>query len=105
MFKIYFKIEERGEHVTVKIIGSALFSNFLPLKKAVDSIEQGKKITFDFSQGYLIDHSILVYIDEFSENYARTGGSCNKVGHALETYSDHDLAVRLMSADDRKQSS
>ena len=105
MFKIHYKIEERGGNVTVKIIGSALFSNFLPLKKAVDSIEQGKKITFDFSQGYLIDHSILVYIDEFSTNYVRNGGSCQKVGHALETYSDHDLAVRLMSVDDRKQSS
>ncbi len=102
LFKIHFTIEEKGEHVTVKIIGSALFSNFLPLKWAVDSIEPGKIIIFDFSEGYLIDHSILIYIDEFSAHYARTGGSCRKVGHALETYSDHDLAVRLMTVDDRK---
>jgi MFS superfamily sulfate permease-like transporter len=103
LFKIHFTIEEKGENVTVKIIGSALFSNFLPLKKAVDSIEPGKQITFDFSEGYLIDHSILIYIDEFSMHYARTCGSCKKVGHALETYSDHDLAARLMTADDRKK--
>lgn len=102
-FKIHFTIKEQGDRVTVTIIGSALFSNFLPLKKAVDKIKPGKKITFDFSQGYLIDHSILVYIDEFSANYARHGGYCQKKGHALETYSDHDLAVRLMTADDRKQ--
>jgi len=103
LFKIHFTITEQGEHVTVKIIGSALFSNFLPLKKAVDNIAPGKKITFDFSNGYLIDHSILIYINEFSANYQRHGGSCQKVGHALETYSDHDLAVRLMTEDDRKQ--
>ncbi len=29
-------------------------------------------------------------------------GNCRQVGHALETYSDHDLAARLMTADDRK---
>jgi MFS superfamily sulfate permease-like transporter len=102
LFKIHFTIKERGDRVTVKIIGSALFSNFLPLKKAVDTIPPGKKIIFDFSNGYLIDHSILIYIDEFSRHYTRHGGSCRKVGHALETYSDHDLAVRLMTADDRK---
>ncbi len=104
MFKIHFTIIERGNQVTVKIIGSALFSNFLPLKKAVDNIAPGKNITFDFSQAYLIDHSILIFIDEFSGHYARNGcGTCRKVGHALETYSDHNLAVRLMTEDDRKQ--
>ena len=103
MFKIHFTIIEQGNRVTVKVIGSALFSNFLPFKKAVDNIKPGKNITFDFSQGYLIDHSILIYIDEFSTRYARNGGTCRQVGHALETYSDHDLAVRLMTADDRKQ--
>ena len=103
IFKIHFTIKEEGNRVTVQIIGSALFSNFLPLKKAVDNIEQGKKIIFDFSKGYLIDHSILIYIDEFSAHYARHGGSCQTVGHPLETYSNHDLAVRLMTVDDRKQ--
>ena len=103
LFKVHFTIKEKGEYVHVNLIGSILFSNFLPLKRAVDEIEQGKKIIFDFSQGYLIDHSILIYIDEFSTHYARSGGSCQKVGHALETYSDHDLAARLMTADDRKQ--
>ena len=103
LFKIHFTIKKEGDRVTVKIIGSALFSNFLALKKAVDNIEPGKKITFDFSQGYLIDHSILVYIDEFSARYANSGGYCKKVGHALETYSDHNLAARLMTLDDRKQ--
>jgi len=103
LFKVHFTITETGDHIYVKLIGSILFSNFLPLKTAVEDIEQGKKITFDFSEGYLIDHSILIYIDEFSAHYERNGGSCQKVGHALETYSDHDLAARLMTEDDRKQ--
>lgn len=72
MFKIHFTIIEQGNNVTVKIIGSALFSNFIPLKKAVDNIEPGKNIIIDFSQGYLIDHSILIYLNEFSAHYARS---------------------------------
>ena len=102
MFKIHFTVKEQGNQVTIIIIGSALFSNFLPLKKAVENIEQGKEIIFDFSQGYLIDHSIMVFINEFCAHYEGNCGQCRKVGHALETYSDHDLAVRLMTADDRK---
>jgi len=104
MFKIHFTLSEQGNKVTVKIVGSALFSNFLPLKKAVDNIGPGKEITFDFSNGYLIDHSILVYITEFCAHYEDNCGNCKVVGHPLEKYSDHDLAVRLMTADDRKSS-
>ncbi len=103
VFKIHFTIKEKGNLVTVEIIGSALFSNFLPLKKAVEAIPLGKHITFDFSKGYLMDHSILIFIDEFIARYIRNGGgSCQRVGHALETFSDHDLAVRIMTKDDRK---
>ena len=103
LFKIHFTITEQGNRVTVKILGSALFANFLPLKKAVDSIEPGKNIIFDFSNGYLIDHSILIYIDEFCTRYEKNCGQCRKVGLALKTFSDHKLAARLMTADDRKK--
>ena len=73
-------------------------------RKSEGSIISASDHFIDFSNGYLIDHSILIYIDEFSAHYARNGcGSCRKIGHALETYSDHDLAVRLMTEDDRKQ--
>lgn len=103
LFKIHFTLEEHGDNVAIKIIGSALFSNFLPLKRAMDDLPQGKNITIDLSHGYLIDHSILIFIDEFSMHYARNGcGQCRRVGHALETYSDHSLAARLMTEDDRK---
>lgn len=104
IFKIHFNIEHIGsDTIKIKIIGSALFSNFIPLKKALYELEQGKHITFDFSGGYLIDHTVLIFIDEFSSNYTRQGGHCSQVGHALEKFSDHDLAARLMTADDRKQ--
>lgn len=103
MFKIHFVIQSgESNTITVKLSGSALFSNFLPLKNALDELENGKNIIFDFSEGYLIDHTVLEFIHDFSNRYTAQGGSCREIGHALEKFSDHALAARLMTRDDRK---
>lgn len=104
MFKIHFTIRRPdNKTIVVKILGSALFSNFLPLKTAVNELEPGKTIVFNFSDGYLIDHTVMDFIHDFSEQYADLGGHCIQIGHALEKFSDHKLAARLMTEDDRKQ--
>ena len=103
LFKIHFTLNQQDQHsVTVKLLGSALFSNFLPLKKALAELDSGKTIIFDFSEGYLIDHTVMEFIDDFSRKYQEAGGQCRITGKALETFSDHALAARLMTADDRK---
>ena len=103
LFKIHFTIQYSGPNtIVVQLLGSALFSNFLPLKDALDNLENGKTVLYDFSKGYLIDHTVMEFIHDFSENYASQGGRCYKVGHVLETFSDHALAARLMTMDDRK---
>lgn len=103
MFKIHFTIEETPPGtIVVKLSGSALFSNFLPLKHALEALEGGKTVIFDFSNGYLIDHTVMDFIHDFGNEYAARGGVWREVGHALETFSDHALAARLMTEDDRK---
>lgn len=67
------------ETVTVKLLGSALFSNFLPLQKAMVELEDGKTIVFDFSDGYLIDHTVMEFIYEFSNNYETQGSHASKL--------------------------
>ncbi len=102
MFRIYFEIHRPdSQTIVVKLLGSALFSNFLPMKKALADLEPGKTLVFDFSNGYLIDHTVMEFIDDFSRDYKAQGGKCLQVGHALEKFSDHKLAARLMTADDR----
>ncbi len=102
MFRIYFEIHRPDRQtIVVKLLGSALFSNFLPLKKTLAELEGGKTLVFDFSNGYLIDHTVMEFIDDFSRDYEGQGGKCLQVGHALEKFSDHKLAARLMTADDR----
>jgi MFS superfamily sulfate permease-like transporter len=103
LFKIHFTVQQLdNDTLAVKLLGSALFSNFLPLKQALAKLEKGKIIIFDFSDGYLIDHTVMEFIHDYKQNYEAQGGKCQKVGKALETFSDHALAARLMTADDRK---
>lgn len=103
MFRIHFAIRRPDRNtIVVKLTGSALFSNFLPLKNALSELESGKTIVFNFSDGYLIDHTVMDFIDDFSEQYRALGGHCLQIGRALQTFSDHRLAARLMTEDDRK---
>jgi MFS superfamily sulfate permease-like transporter len=103
LFKIHFTVQQQdNDTLVVKLLGSALFSNFLPLKKALARLERGKTIIFDFTNGYLIDHTVMEFIHDFIHNYEEQGGHCQKKGNALETFSDHALAARLMTADDRE---
>jgi MFS superfamily sulfate permease-like transporter len=103
LFKIHFTIQQTDKDtLTVKLLGSALFSNFLPLKRALAQLDKGRKVIFDFSEGYLIDHTVMEFIHDYQQNYEAQGGRCQKIGKAFETFSDHALAARLMTADDRK---
>lgn len=103
LFRIHFKIRQQdGDTVVVKLLGSALFSNVLPLKKALAGLDHHKTIIFDFSDGYLIDHTVMEFIHDYQRNHEARGGRCRQVGKALETFSDHALAARLMTGDDRK---
>ncbi len=103
LFKIHFTVQQPDNNtLVIKLSGSALFSNFLPLKTMLTDLELGKTIIFDFTDGYLIDHTVMEFIEDFCRHYEAQGGHCQKVGKALETFSDHALAGRLMTADDRK---
>jgi len=102
LFKIHFTLTETDNTIVVKLHGSALFSNFLPLKKALLQLEKGKTIVFDFSNGYLIEHTVMEFIEAFSQNYSATGGHCQQIGVPLQSFSNHKLASRIMT-EDRKQ--
>ena len=103
LFKIHFTIKQPDSNtIIIKLVGSALFTNFLPLKKALSQLDPGKKLIFDFSDGYLIDHTVMEFINDFKLRYEADDGHCQEVGCAMETFSNHSLAARLMTADDRK---
>jgi len=103
LFKIYFKIEQQDANtVVIKVLGSAIFSNFLALKKALVALPQGKTLVFDFTDAYLIDHTVMEALHDYMQHYQSQGGHCQQLGKPLEVFSDHALAARIMTPDDRK---
>jgi MFS superfamily sulfate permease-like transporter len=103
LFRIHFTVKQQDTNtLVIKLSGSALVSNFLPLKKVLAGLDPGKTIILDLTNGYLIDHSVMDFIHHYQQNYITQGGKCQIVGKPLETFSDHALAARLMTPDDRK---
>jgi MFS superfamily sulfate permease-like transporter len=102
LFKIHFKINQYDDdHINIHLNGSALFTNFLPLKKALETLPAGKNITLDLTNAYLIDHTVLEYLHDFEHDYENQGGHFDQRGDAIHTFSDHVLAARIMTPDDR----
>ncbi len=104
LFKIHFKVTEtRSGRYTIRLDGSAIFTNFLPLKKALDQLPKGQHLVLDFRNAYLIDHTVMEYLQDFMDAYRQAQGECIQLGDPVHRFSDHDLAARLMTDDERKQ--
>ncbi len=75
LFKPFFTIntEEEG-HYRIDVEHSAIFSNYLGLKKQIEALPKGKKITLDFTETHLVDHSVMEHLHELGEKYKRDGG-------------------------------
>ncbi len=98
LFKIHFIIEEKGsDTLVVSIVGSAIFSNYMPLKAALANLEPGKTVMFQLNNAYLIDHTVMEFFHDFQHNYEGQGGQCKFYGMEYhDTFSEHPLAVRRM---------
>lgn len=96
LLKISYAIERRDlDTYVIQIDGSAIFSNFIALKSALAELPGSKTLLFDLSDTYLIDHTVMEFIDHFRRDYVERGGRCEI--HGLdhhEPYSDHPLAAR-----------
>jgi len=104
LFKINFAVEQTDpDTYHVRVNGSAIFSNFIGMKSEVSALPDGKTVIFDLSEAYVIDHTVMEFIDHFREDYIDRGGQC--MIHGLENhkpYSDHPLAARRQTSAPRK---
>jgi MFS superfamily sulfate permease-like transporter len=101
LFKIYFVLEEMEDgSLLVEIVGAAIFSNFLALKTVLAGIGKDRRVIFQLSNAYLIDHTVMEFLHDFQHNYEAQGGTCEFFGMEYQdTYSRHPLAVRKMKRD------
>jgi len=95
-FKPLFSVNTPSEdEFVVDVFHSAVFSNYLQLKKSLDSLPRGKKITIDFSNTALVDHTVMENLHHYQHDYKQNGGEF--IINGLEKHhpaSDHPLAAR-----------
>ncbi|MBX7205080.1 MAG: SulP family inorganic anion transporter [Bacteroidia bacterium] len=95
LFKPFLTINEEGDEYTIDVEHSAIFSNYIGLKKQLDALPRGKKITVDFTNARLVDHTVLEHIHELADKYKRGGGSFEITGlDSHIPFSAHPFATR-----------
>ena len=99
LFKPFLTIHSAdNEHFTVDAEHSAIFSNFIGLKKQLDRLPKGKHITLDLSNVRLVDHTVMEHLHEIQEAYQRNGGIFNIVGlNNHSQLSDHPRSARKLN--------
>jgi MFS superfamily sulfate permease-like transporter len=100
LFTMAYHVEkDEANTYHVAISGAAVFSNFIALKSMLAELPEKKSISFDLSEVDLIDHTVMEFIHDFSNEYRHNGGLCSIVGlHDHEPYSDHPLATHRKKA-------
>lgn len=96
LLRISYRLERTAPQVcTIHVSGSAIFSNFIALKSELAELPDGKTLVFDLSDTYLIDHTVMEFIDRYRQDYIGRGGRCEIHGLAdHEAYAGHELAAR-----------
>jgi MFS superfamily sulfate permease-like transporter len=78
----------------IEISDAAVFTNYLGIKRKLESIPSGFKVTIDLSKTHLVDHSVMENFEHFKHDYESDGGSVTLVG--LENHkalSSHQAAA------------
>ncbi|MGE3725810.1 MAG: SulP family inorganic anion transporter [Candidatus Sericytochromatia bacterium] len=96
LFKLKCRIEESAPgHWVFKIQGASVFCNLITLKHKLESLPPGKSILIEFHESPLVDHTVMVYLQQFAKDYRRLGGQCEIAGLDAHTpVSEHPLATR-----------
>lgn len=96
IFKPLFTVTvSEDEEYTVDVFHSAVFSNYIKLKKSLDALPRGKKISIDFSNANLVDHTVMENLHQYQHSYENDGGHFHIKGMShLQKVSDHDLSSR-----------
>lgn len=72
------KIEKKANHWD--IIGAAVFSNWLGLKKHLDEIPRSSQLTLDFSRCNIVDYTVMDNLLHLQLEYHRNGGDLIFIG-------------------------
>lgn len=95
IFKPLFTVTREGEVYVVDVFHSAVFSNYIMLKKSLDALPKGKHLTLDFTNANLVDHTVMENLYHYQHDYEHEGGVFDMRGmDHLEKRSNHALSAR-----------
>jgi MFS superfamily sulfate permease-like transporter len=95
MFKPLFTVTANEDKYTVDVFHSAVFSNFIKLKKSLDSLPRNKVIIIDFSNTKLVDHTVMENLQHYKHDYEKDGGQFLITGlESHKPFSKHELSAR-----------
>ncbi len=97
LFKPFLTINQNGDDYQIDVEHSAIFSNYIGLKKQIERLPPGKNITMDFTNVKLVDHTVMEHLHEMAERYESQGGKFYIVGlHQHKPLSDHPHSTRKL---------
>lgn len=92
---LHLRYDPMSDRFVLEVHQAAIFSNFLAVKKKLDSIPRGKDVLVDFDKASLVDHTVMEHLNTYRDRYEREGGtmSFSEMGHLIPR-SQHPLAAR-----------
>ncbi|HEY6877568.1 MAG TPA: SulP family inorganic anion transporter [Polyangiales bacterium] len=96
MFRPELQTEETSDTVYVKVGRAAVFSNYLTIKRHLDTLTVSTKVVIvDLGCTRIVDHTVMEKLHELESDWAREGRTLRVAGlDAHERVSAHPLAAR-----------
>ncbi len=97
LFKSHVNVKDLGDNkLLVEVEDSAIFSNFISLKRQLEKLGAGKNMTVDLSRCKLVDHTVMERLHEWAEDYAhKAGQTCTIIGlDSHKAASSHPFSAR-----------
>jgi MFS superfamily sulfate permease-like transporter len=92
---LHLRYDHMSDRFVLEVHDAAIFSNYLGLKKKLDSIPAKAHVRVDFDKATLVDHTVMEHVYGYKEKYERAGGQfeITEMGH-LVPRSQHPYAAR-----------
>ncbi|WP_162055926.1 SulP family inorganic anion transporter [Pontibacter pamirensis] len=98
IFKPGIKLQqhEDNDYIHIALSDGAVFSNYIRLRKYLDSLPRRKHLVLDFSDTVVVDHTVMKHLHQYREEYTAQGGWLEITGlHGHKPVSKHPHAARV----------
>ena len=98
LFKARYELTENNEEYNIAVKDAAIFSNLIGFKKLFNKLKPGKKVSLNFADARIVDHTFMEQLHHFEEEYQHAGGTVSVNGFEyFQFYSNHPLSSRKYS--------